>query len=335
MGTVDKVRMEISMTQEKKKYRISFIIPVYNEEGSLKKLYQEIRKNIKKSRKESEGWEIEEYEIFFINDGSTDDSVKIIKELIGEDSRIRLISFRKNFGKAAALEAGFRHCNGDIIFTMDADLQDDPAEICRFIDKLEEGYDLVSGWKYDRKDPLEKRLPSKLFNWVTAKASGVELHDFNCGFKAYRKEVVKGIDVYGEFHRYIPVFAKRKGFKIAEITVHHNKREFGKSKYGFERYTRGLLDSISSVFLLKYYEKPMYLFGKWGIISLLAGILLCGYLTVEWLMGQAIGSRPLLLLGVLCIITGVQLFSIGFIGNLIVDGSYRSRYTEDHIKEII
>ena len=218
----------------------------------MKKLYQEIRKGIGESSREDHAWEIQGFEIFFINDGSTDRSVEVIKELIAEDDRVRLISFRKNFGKAAALEAGFRHCDGDIIFTMDADLQDDPAEISRFIDKLEEGYDLVSGWKYNRKDPLEKRLPSKLFNSVTAKASGVDLHDFNCGFKAYRKAVVKGIDVYGEFHRYIPVFAKRKGFKIAEITVHHNKREFGKSKYGFERYTRGLLDSISSVFLLKY-----------------------------------------------------------------------------------
>ncbi|MGN0330451.1 MAG: glycosyltransferase family 2 protein [Kineothrix sp.] len=323
------------MKQEKKSYRVSFVIPVYNEEKSLEKLYGEIGRSIEQSRREEHDWEISEYEVFFINDGSVDSSEEVIKEMIAADSRIRLISFRKNFGKAAALEAGFRHCTGDIIFTMDADLQDDPAEISRFIDKLEEGYDLVSGWKYNRKDPLEKRLPSKLFNWVTARASGVELHDFNCGFKAYRREVVKGIDVYGEFHRYIPVFAKRKGFKIAEITVHHNKREFGKSKYGFERYTRGLLDSISSVFLLKYYDKPMYFFGKWGIISLLIGVILCGYLTVEWLLGDYIGTRPLLQLGILCIITGIQLFSIGFIGNLIVDTSYRSRYSEEHIKEII
>ena len=323
------------MKQEKKSYRVSFVIPVYNEEKSLEKLYGEIGRSIEQSRREEHDWEISEYEVFFINDGSVDSSEEVIKEMIAADSRIRLISFRKNFGKAAALEAGFRDCPGDIIFAMDADLEDDPAEISRFIDKLEEGYDLVSGWKYNRKDPLEKRLPSKLFNWVTARASGVELHDFNCGFKAYRREVVKGIDVYGEFHRYIPVFAKRKGVKIAEITVHHNKREFGKSKYGFERYTRGLLDSISSVFLLKYYDKPMYFFGKWGIISLLIGVILCGYLTVEWLLGDYIGTRPLLQLGILCIITGIQLFSIGFIGNLIVDTSYRSRYSEEHIKEII
>lgn len=323
------------MFQEKNEYNVSFVIPVYNEEGSLRKLYEEIKRNIADSRNEEHIWMISGYEILFVNDGSDDSSEQIIKELIGQDERIHLISFRKNFGKAAALEAGFMHCTGDIIFTMDADLQDDPAEIPRFIDKLEEGYDLVSGWKYNRQDPLEKRIPSKLFNKVTASMSGVELHDFNCGFKAYRKEVVKGIDVYGEFHRYIPVFAKRKGFKIAEIKVHHNKREYGKSKYGFERYTRGLLDSISSIFLLKYYDKPMYFFGKWGIISLLVGIIICIYLTVRWLMGIYIEGRPLLQLGILCIITGVQLFSIGFIGNLIVDTSYRSRYSEDHIKEII
>ena len=323
------------MFQEKKVYKVSFVIPVYNEEGSLRKLYDEIKKNIENSGKEEHIWTVNEYEILFINDGSDDFSEQIIKELIKEDGKVHLISFRKNFGKAAALEAGFRHCSGDIIFTMDADLQDDPAEIPKFIDKLEEGYDLVSGWKYNRQDPLEKRIPSKLFNKVTAVMSGVALHDFNCGFKAYRKEVVKGIDVYGEFHRYIPVFAKRKGFKIAEIKVHHNKREYGKSKYGFERYTRGLLDSISSVFLLKYYDKPMYFFGKWGIVSLFIGIIICIYLTVRWFTGIYIENRPLFQLGILCIITGVQLFSIGFIGNLIVDTSYRSRYSEDHIKEII
>ncbi len=323
------------MSQEKIKYSVSFVIPVYNEEESLEKLYNEIKKNLKYNEKEKHTWEIGRYEIWFVNDGSTDGSEQVIKKLIETDAKVHLISFRRNFGKAAALEAGFRHSMGDIIFTMDADLQDDPVEISHFIDKLEEGYDLVSGWKYNRQDPLEKRLPSKLFNKFTAMMSGVDLHDFNCGFKAYRKEVVKGLDVYGEFHRYIPVFAKRKGFRIAEIKVHHNKREFGKSKYGFERYTRGLLDSISSIFLLKYSDKPMYFFGKWGIIAMFIGIVICTYLTVKWFMGSYIGTRPLLTLGVLCIITGVQLFSIGFIGNLIVDTSHRSRYNEDHIKEII
>ena len=206
---------------------ISFVVPVYNEEKSLEILYDKILENMPDEY---------ETEIIFVNDGSTDQSATVIKEIIAKDKRVHLISFRKNFGKAMALESGFRNAHGTIVITMDADLQDDPVEIPNFIAKIDEGYDLVSGWKEKRQDPLEKRLPSKLFNKVTAKLSGVQLHDFNCGYKAYRKEVIDAIDVYGELHRYIPVLAHRKGFRIAEISVHHNKRQFGKSKYGFERY---------------------------------------------------------------------------------------------------
>ncbi len=306
---------------------LSIIIPVYNEEGSLDKLYEEIIRVLTRNNYK--------YELWFVNDGSSDGSVDKIKGFIEKDSSVHLISFRRNFGKAAALQAGFTHCNGDIVITMDADLQDEPEEIPNFIAKINEGYDLVSGWKYNRHDPLEKRLPSKLFNATTAHMSGVKLHDFNCGFKAYRKEVVKSICVYGEFHRYIPVLAARKGFRITEIVVKHNKREFGKSKYGFERYLRGFFDSITTTFLLKYYEKPMYFFGKWGLISMLIGVIICIYLTVLWFMGHLIGQRPLLILGVLLIIAGIQLFSTGMIGNLIVDSSYKSHYSEEHIKEII
>ncbi len=306
---------------------LSIIIPVYNEEDSLDKLYEEIIRVLTRNNYK--------YEMWFVNDGSSDGSVDKIKEFIEKDSSVHLISFRRNFGKAAALQAGFTHCNGDIVITMDADLQDEPEEIPNFIAKINEGYDLVSGWKYNRHDPLEKRLPSKLFNATTAHMSGVKLHDFNCGFKAYRKEVVKSICVYGEFHRYIPVLAARKGFRITEIVVKHNKREFGKSKYGFERYLRGFFDSITTTFLLKYYEKPMYFFGKWGLISMLIGVIICIYLTVLWFMGHLIGQRPLLILGVLLIIAGIQLFSTGMIGNLIVDSSYKSHYSEEHIKEII
>jgi len=219
------------------------------------------------------------------------------------------------------------------VITMDADLQDDPKEIPHMIEKLEEGYDLVSGWKQKRHDPLEKRLPSKLFNKVTSSLSGVHLHDFNCGFKAYRKEVVDSIDVYGELHRYIPVLAYRKGFQITEIVVEHHAREFGKSKYGFERYLRGLFDSMTVAFLGKFYDRPMYFFGKIGLILCLLGGGICGYLTVLWCLGQAIGGRPLLLLGVLMLILGVQMFSTGFIGDMLVDATYRNRYNEAHIKE--
>lgn len=312
--------------------KISIVIPIYNEEESLPLLYQEIKTSIDSNIISGK---ISDYEIWFINDGCTDNSEEVIRRLIEQDKNIHLIVFRKNFGKAAALQAGFRHATGDIVITMDADLQDDPKEIARFLEKLDEGYDLVSGWKYNRLDPLEKRLPSKLFNKVTSALSGVKLHDFNCGFKAYRREVVKSIDIYGELHRYIPVLAYRKGFRIAEITVTHHKREFGKSKYGFERYFRGLFDSLTTSFLSKYYDRPMYFFGKIGFLLLMVGILICAGLTVSWFMGHTIGDRPLLLLGVLCIILGVQSISTGFIGDMIVDSTYRSRYDESHIKEIL
>jgi glycosyltransferase involved in cell wall biosynthesis len=311
--------MEITMDQ-----MITFVIPMYNEEGSLALLYEKIIQNTANKYK---------YEIIFVDDGSTDGSVTVIRKIIEDDPNVHLIVFRKNFGKAAALQAGFRNSKGDIIITMDADLQDDPSEISHFIDKINEGYDLVSGWKKERHDPLEKRLPSKLFNKVTSHLSGVELHDFNCGFKAYRREVVENIDVYGELHRYIPVLAYRKGFKITEIVVHHNKREYGKSKYGFERYLRGLFDSITVAFLGKFYDRPMYFFGKIGLLLLGVGALICGYLTVLWFLGQGIGGRPLLMLGVLSIILGVQMFSIGFLGDMLVDATYHDRYNESHIKE--
>lgn len=312
--------------------KISLVIPVYNEEGSLEELYERLILNI---RNVIEKELISTYEILFVSDGSTDNSESIIERLHHHDSNVHMIVFRKNFGKAKALQAGFRHAKGDIVITMDADLQDDPVEIENFINKIDEGYDLVSGWKYNRLDPLEKRLPSKLFNKVTSTMSGVKLHDFNCGFKAYRKEVVKSIDVYGEMHRYIPVLANRKGFRITEIKVLHHKREHGKSKYGFERYLRGLFDSMTTSFLLKFYDRPMYFFGRIGLALLFIGVILCGYLSALWIMGSRIGDRPLLLLGVLCIILGVQSISTGFIGDMIVDATYRQRYEESYIKEII
>ena len=312
--------------------KISIVVPVFNEEESLPMLHREVEEA---ARAAIAAGLISGYEILFISDGCTDGSEAVIKTLIEQDQNVHLIAFRKNFGKAAALQAGFRHATGDIIITMDADLQDDPKEISRFMEKIDEGYDLVSGWKYNRLDPLEKRLPSKLFNKVTSTLSGVKLHDFNCGFKAYRKEVVKSIDIYGELHRYIPVLAYRKGFRIAELTVTHHKREFGKSKYGFERYLRGLFDSLTTSFLSKYYDRPMYFFGKIGLLLLLIGLIVCAGLTISWFMGNRIGDRPLLLLGVLCIILGVQSVSTGFIGDMIVDSTYHSRYDESHIKEIL
>ena len=307
-----------------KKEKVSIIVPVFNEERSLQELAGRIVANIPAEF---------DYELIFINDGSTDSSEKIIKELISENQYIHLISFRKNFGKAAALEAGFRNASGDIIITMDGDLQDDPAEIPRFIEKINEGYDLISGWKQNRQDPLEKRWPSKVFNKAVSRMSGIQLHDFNCGYKAYRRSVVESIDLYGDLHRYIPCLAGRKGFCITEIPVHHSERRYGKSKYGTERYLRGLFDALTVFFLTRFEEQPMYLFGRLGLFSGVLGIVICLYLTVLWVLGNAIGHRPLLLLGILLVISGLQLFSLGLIGELIVSLSHRKNYDEDKIKE--
>ena len=308
--------------------KLTLVIPVYNEEESLRPLYAEIQKHLPELTDL-----IGSYEMLFVDDGSTDASVQVVRELAAQDPNVHMIVFRKNFGKAAALQAAFRAADGDIVITMDADLQDDPRELRSFIEKLDEGYDMVSGWKYNRLDPLEKRLPSKLFNKVTCKLSGVQLHDFNCGFKAYRKEVVKAIDVYGEYHRYIPVLAHRKGFKIAEIKVHHNKRQFGKSKYGFERYLRGLFDSMSSSFLLRYYDRPMYFFGKNGLkLCLLGGALTVAQI-VLWILGAANGLHTCLLLGGLSFALGYLSFMMGYLANMIVDSAYRDGYSEAHVKE--
>jgi glycosyltransferase involved in cell wall biosynthesis len=312
--------------------KVSILIPAYNEQGSIEKLYNQIIDSL--SLLEI-GGVIGDYEIWFVNDGSTDDSEEVIDRIISRDGKVHIISFRKNFGKSPALDAGFHHVTGDIVFTLDADLQDDPAEFSRFLEKIEEGYDLVVGWKFDRLDPLEKKLASKLFNRVTSLLSGISLHDFDCGFKCFRREVIDSIDLYGELHRYIPVLAYRNGFRITEITVQHHRREYGSSKYGIERYMRGLFDSMTTTFLLKYNDRPMYFFGRMGILSMILGFIICFYLTMLWMVGEKIGGRPLLILGVLCMIIGIQMIATGFIGNIIVDTLHRSHYKENHIKRII
>ncbi len=314
-----------------KKRKVSVVVPAYNEAESIPLLYEEICENLDSL---TEAGLIGDYEILFINDGSADNTESVLLKLHESDERVHLISLRRNFGKSTAMQAGFHHVAGDIVFTMDADLQDDPAEFRRFIEKLDEGYDLVVGWKQNRLDPAEKRLPSKLFNTVTSKTSGVRLHDFDCGFKCFRKEVVDALDIYGELHRYIPVLAHRKGFKITEITVNHRKRTHGKSKYGFERYMRGLLDSLTTTFLLKYYDRPMYFFGRLGLFTGGLGFVICLWLSIQWLGGESIGTRPLLTLGVLLVIMGVQFISTGFVCNLIVDRHFRNSYNESHIKYI-
>lgn len=310
---------------------VSFVIPVYNEADSLRELHRQIVENVERS-----GWlgEKLDYELVFVNDGSTDGTAEEIRHLHEADKNVHMISFRRNFGKSAALQAGFRNVNGDIVITMDSDLQDDPTEIPNFIKKMEEGYDLVSGWKYNRQDPAEKRLPSKFFNLVTSHMSGIKLHDFDCCFKAYKREVVESIDVYGELHRYLPVLAYRQGFNnMAEIKVNHNKRQYGKSKYGFKRYFHGFFDSLTTNFLLKYQNSPMYLFGKIGLLFGAIGLVICVWMSALHFMGQPIGHRPMLFLGVLFIIVGIQMFTTGIIGEMIVDFRSKDGYKENHIKE--
>ena len=305
--------------------KLSFIVSVLNEQQSISPLYGEIRANIGENS----------YEIIFIDDGSSDDSYKKMVNICQKDKNVKVKKFRTNNGKASALDAGFKRCSGDYVFTLDGDGQDNPKEISRFIKKLDEGYDLVSGWKKKRLDPISKTLPSRIFNWVVSHFFDMRLHDYNCGFKAYRKEVVKSIDVYGELHRYIPVLAKYKGFKVAEITVEHRKREFGKSKYGFERYLRGFFDFLTIRLITKYRKSPIYFFGSIGILTFLAGMAINIYLVyIKYFLVSSISNRPILFLGVLLSVIGIQFISIGLIGELFIYAMTKSsRDTEENIQE--
>ncbi len=264
------------------------------------------------------------FEIVFVDDGSIDDTVENVTRAREADSRVKLLRLRRNFGKAAAITAGFEHSRGNIVITMDGDLQDDPDEIPRFLEAMkEQDLDLVSGWKHQRQDPLAKTLPSKLFNWATRKVASMDLHDFNCGFKAYRREVLEQVSIYGELHRYIPVLASRRGFRVGEVAVRHHAREHGRSKYGWDRLYKGLLDLITVLFITRYTRRPLHLFGPIGLLSMAGGTAICIYLSVLWLQGEALSRRPLLLLGVLMIVAGIQLLSTGLIGEMITFKNFR------------
>lgn len=289
---------------------LSFVIPVLNEADTLVILYKEILANLAGRS----------YEIIFVDDGSTDASFRTMQKLAAQDSCVKVIKFRRNFGKAAALQKGFELASGDVVFTMDADLQDNPVEIPAFLAKLDEGYDLVSGWKKKRHDPLHKRLPSKIFNSVTATTFKLKLKDYNCGFKAYRKPVVKELSLYGEMHRYIPALAHSLGFKVGEIPVQHRAREFGYSKYGFERYLRGFFDLMTVKMVTQYVKSPLYLFGRIGLLSSLLGTIITLYLiALKVFMGMPLSNRPLLLIGILMILGGLQFISLGLISELIIN----------------
>lgn len=286
---------------------ITVLIPIMNEEGNLPELYERVTSSLT-------GIGLP-YEIVMVDDGSEDSSWEIISGLNRKDPRVIGLKHRRNFGKAQALSHGFAAARGDVVITMDGDLQDDPDELPRFIEKLNDGYDLVSGWKVRRHDPLGKTAPSKVFNWTVRKASGVQLHDFNCGFKAYRREVTQAIRLYGELHRFTPVLAAAEGFRIGELPVQHHARKWGSSKYGWSRLTKGFLDLLTVIFITQYRQRPMHLFGLPGIVFMAVGILLGLWLTLEkFVFDEAIGTRPLLLLSVLLIVIGTQFFGLGLLG---------------------
>ena len=294
---------------------ISVVIPLYNEAKSLPELHTALAAALLPYA--------DRCEMIFVDDGSTDGSFEVLKMLREGDKRVQVVRLRSNQGKAAALAAGFLEAQGEIIITLDADLQDDPKEIPRFLEKLDVGYDLVSGWKAARRDPWPRRLLSAIFNRVTSRLTGVQLHDFNCGFKAYRCAVIQELRLYGELHRFIPALASWRGFKIGEIEVAHHPRKYGVSKYGAERIPRGFFDLLTVLMLTRYTTRPLHLFGLFGVIVGLVGFGIVAYLSIGWLFGKWIAGRPLFILGALMVIAGIQLVSFGLLAEMIVYGSNR------------
>ena len=302
---------------------ITVVVPCYNEEGNLPTLHERLTAVL-----DAQGVP---YEIIIVDDGSTDGTWRTITGLNSRDQRVIGLRHRRNFGKAEALANGFAVARGDVIITMDGDLQDDPDELPHFLDKLDEGYDLVSGWKQRRQDPLGKTFPSKIFNWTVRRASGVQLHDFNCGFKAYRREAAKNLRLYGELHRFTPVLASAEGFRVGELPVKHHPRTWGQSKYGWSRLVKGFLDLGTVTFLTRYRQRPMHLFGLPGLLGIAIGVLLALWLSADKLItGSSIGNRPALLLAVLLIVVGAQFFGLGLIGEFLTHGSNAPRSQLHH-----
>ena len=310
---------------------ISVVVPVHDEERTVALLFDELQAALDPL---DQPWEA-----VFVDDGSTDGSFGALTRLHNAQDNVRVVRLRRNFGKAAALAAGFANAQGDIVVTIDGDLQDDPTEIPRLLAKLDEGFDLVSGWKAHRRDPITRRALSRIFNWVTGRVSGLRLHDLNCGLKAYRAEVVQGLRLYGELHRFIPVLAHYRGYRIAELPVNHRPREHGRSRYGVERYVRGFLDLLTVSFIGRYRYRPLHLFGGLGLLLGVVGVGVLVYLTVLKIGGHAIGERPLLILGVLLVVVGLQFFSLGLISELITsqheERSGARERTELHVDEIL
>jgi glycosyltransferase involved in cell wall biosynthesis len=288
---------------------LSIVVPVYNEERSVALLFDELQATLDGL---GTAWEV-----IFVDDGSTDGTFSALTRLHAANSTVRVVRLRRNFGKAAALSAGFEQARGEVVVTIDGDGQDDPAEIARLLAKLDEGFDLVSGWKARRRDPLRRRVLSRVFNTVTSWVSGVRLHDMNCGLKAYRAEVLNGLNLYGELHRFVPVLAHAEGYRVAELPVNHRPRRHGRSHYGVERYLRGFLDLLTVSFMGRYRHRPLHLFGGLGLLLGLGGLAILAYMTALKVAGEAIGHRPLLTLGVLLVVVGMQFFSLGLISELL------------------
>lgn len=308
----DRRKEQVLNIVEKRSIFLSVIIPLLNEKESLPELTNQIVTVLTENK-------IMDYEIIFVDDGSKDGSFEVIKNLRSENNRVHCIRFRRNYGKSAALSVGFENAKGKFVITMDADLQDDPKEIPALLAKLKEGYDLVSGWKRKRYDPISKTLPSKLFNTVTSMVSGVKLHDFNCGLKAYRRDVVKSLYVYGEMHRYLPALAYMDGYRVTEIPVQHHPRKYGYTKFGLSRFLYGFLDLLTVLVTSKYMKRPLHFFGLVGFILVFLGIIVDGILSIEWFMGETnLSNRPLLWFGIALIIVGVQFISLGLIAELII-----------------
>jgi glycosyltransferase involved in cell wall biosynthesis len=310
---------------------ISVVVPVYDEELTLALLYEELEAALEPLERP--------WEAVFVDDGSSDGSFAALTRLHAAHGNVRVVRLRRNFGKAAALAAGFAQARGDVVVTIDADLQDVPAEIPRLLAKLDEGFDLVSGWKAKRRDPWLRRALSKLFNVATSRISGLRLHDLNCGLKAYRAEVLAGLRIYGELHRFLPVLAHYRGYRVAELPVPHRERAHGRSRYGPERYLRGFLDLLTVTFIGRYRHRPLHLFGGLGLLLGAAGVGVLAYLTVVKATGEAIGHRPLLLLGVLLVVVGLQLFSLGLLSEM-VTSQHEERMTVReqetlHVEEIL
>ncbi|HLI69797.1 MAG TPA: glycosyltransferase family 2 protein [Ktedonobacteraceae bacterium] len=303
------------------KVDISVVVPVMNEERNVRLLYEALSPQLKELGKS--------YEVIFVDDGSTDGTFEVLKQLHEENPGIvRVIRFRRNFSKTPALVAGFSRCRGEIIFTMDGDLQDDPVEIPRFLEKLDEGYDLVSGWKYPRLDPFSKTFPSRVFNGLVSMLTGVHLHDINCGFKAYRREIIEDshLKLYGEFHRFVPVMAHWRGFRVTEIKVVHHPRKYGVSKFGARRFTRGLIDLLNVLFLTTFLRKPLRLFVPLGFWTFLLGILvdLIVVIRSRFFTNEPIHNQPFLFVGILLMIFGVQFVLAGLQSEMIRHYAFRS-----------